>query len=714
MLLALLGATLAASVEATRTRFWKLETAEQLLAGEIQGVAIDSEGRLRLAAEARVVYDPGSANVWAVTRDRDGTLYLGTGNEGKIFRVTSGVGALVYDTPELEVHALAVGPDGRLYAGTSPDGRVYAIDAAGNVETFYDPPGRYIWALDFASDGKLIIATGAPAGLYRVDRDGTGEVFFTSSDEHLTSLALGRGGNLYAGSSPRGIVYRIDSEDSAFALYDSEYREVKALAVTTDGFLFAALVGHDSEAGAPPNAGTSASAVTTVTVSPVVTTPVTVPTTAASQLQGSVIRVGSDGDVEVVWTSTRDAPHALAADGGSVLIGTGDRGLLYRVRGRDRWTMEASFSGGQVTALFKDAEGLALATSNPGRVHQLADSPVAEGRWVSAVHDAEGSSRWGRVSWTGQVPDDQVAVRTRSGNTKIPDTTWSEWSPPTGGAAGVPVTSPEARFLQLDVTLTSDPAGSPVVSSLRTAYLPRNRSPHVSAVLVHAPGQVYRKMLVAPIDGEILGLPARGPLRLEPTPPSQSIGVESSFSQPLFRRGMRTVTWTVEDPDGDSLTFDVLYRLAEGRDLKTLRAGLTETAIAWDTATLPDGQYVVKIVASDRPDNTPARALTGQRESVRFAIDNSPPTVTLTLDADATARASVSDDGLLRGLEYSVDRGAWQIAQPDDGIEDSNTESYTIDLSETAADGSDHVLIVRAADRLGNVATELLELPAAP
>ena len=628
----------------------------------------------------------------------------------------SGVGALLYNTPELEVHALAVGPDGRLYAGSSPDGRIYAIDAAGNVETFYDPPSRYIWALEFASDGTLIVATGAPAGLHRVDREGIGEVFFTSSDEHLTSLTLARGGSVYAGSSPRGIVYRIDSEDSAFAVYDSDYREVKALALASDGFLFAALVGPDSETAAPPPIGTAVPTTTTVTASPVVVTPVTVtaPAVAGSQLQGSVIRIGSDGAIEVVWTSTRDAPHALAADGGSVLIGTGDRGLLYRVRGRNRWTMEASFSGGQVTALFKDGKGLALATSNPGRLHQLTDTPAAEGRWVSTVHDAEGSSRWGRVSWTGQLPDDQVAVRTRSGNTAVPDATWSEWSPPTSDAAGVPVTSPEARFLQLEVSLTNDPAGSPVVSTLRTAYLPRNRSPHVSAVLVHAPGQVYRKMTVAPIDGEVLGLPARGPLRLEPTPPAQSIGVEASFSQPLFRRGMRTVTWTVQDPDGDSLTYDVLYRQAEGGDLETLRAGLTETAIAWDTATLPDGQYVVKIVASDRPDNTPARALTGQRESVRFAIDNSPPTVTLTLGGDATARAHVTDAGLLRGLEYSVDRGAWQIAQPDDGIEDSNAESYTIDLGEAAAGGNAHVLIVRAADRLGNVATALLDLPAAP
>ncbi len=708
----LLVVVLSASVEATRTRFWTLETADHLLAGESRGVAIDSEGRLRLAADTRVVYDPEAANVWAVARDPDGALYLGTGNEGKIFRVVGGIGALYYDTPELEVHALAVGPDGRLYAGTSPGGRVYAIDSAGNVETFYDPSDRYIWALAFESDGHLIVATGASGQLHRVDRDGSGEVFFTSPDEHLTALVLGRGGNLYAGSSPRGIVYRIDSENAAFAVYDSDYREVKALAVAADGGLFAALVGTDTGETTATAVATTSPASPTVTVTPVVSTPVASPAAANAQLQGSVIRLGDAGEIDQVWTSTRDTPHALAADGNTVLVGTGNRGLLYRVRGRDRWTMEASFSGGQVTALFKSREGLSLATSNPGRVHELGDSPVDEGRWVSAVHDAEVSSRWGRLSWTGQAQAEQVSIRTRSGNTATPDATWSDWSATAEDNAGAPVQSREARFLQLDVSLSSSEPAAPVLSSVRTAYLPRNRSPNVSAVVVHPPGRAYRKTSLTPIDGEVLGLPDRGPLRLEPTPPPQSIGVEASFSQPLFQRGMRTVTWAVHDPDGDSLSYDVFYRTVGGES-KTLRAGLTETAIAFDTATLPDGRYVLRIVASDRADNPASRALTGHQESQSFEIDNTPPTVTLTLADAATARASAADDGLLRGLEYSLDRGTWQVAQADDGIEDSNTESYTIDLR-NGGDQPARLLIVRAADRLGNVATALLDLPASP
>src|SRR5690349_9508554 len=112
------------AVRAAQPQFWQIEGARDFLDGETEGLSIDSEGRVRLAPASRVIEDPEAPYVWSLARDNQGRVYVGTGNEGKVFRVENGKGTLLFDAPELEVHALAVGKDGRLYVGTSPDGKV--------------------------------------------------------------------------------------------------------------------------------------------------------------------------------------------------------------------------------------------------------------------------------------------------------------------------------------------------------------------------------------------------------------------------------------------------------------------------------------------------------------------------------------------------------------------------------------------------------------
>ncbi len=115
---------LPAPAHAAQPQFWKLEGARDFLDGDTEGLSVDSEGHVRLAPASKPRFDPESPFVWTVVRDSKGVLYLGTGNEGRVYRVENGQGKVFFDAGELEVHALAVGPDGRLYAGTSPEGKV--------------------------------------------------------------------------------------------------------------------------------------------------------------------------------------------------------------------------------------------------------------------------------------------------------------------------------------------------------------------------------------------------------------------------------------------------------------------------------------------------------------------------------------------------------------------------------------------------------------
>jgi sugar lactone lactonase YvrE len=209
--LAALAVATVPGLHAAGPQFWRLEGARTFLEGDIEGLSLDSDGRLRLGASPRPLFDPEAPNAWCVARDARGVLYVGTGNDGRVLRVDGTKGSVLFDAEELEVHAVAVGPDGRVYAATSPHGAVYAIDAAGKATRFFDPEETYVWALAFDRAGALYVATGGEGRVYRVSPDGKAETVLASTETHILSLATDARGSAYAGSAPEGLVYRIES-----------------------------------------------------------------------------------------------------------------------------------------------------------------------------------------------------------------------------------------------------------------------------------------------------------------------------------------------------------------------------------------------------------------------------------------------------------------------------------------------------------------------
>jgi WD40 repeat protein len=113
---------------------WETSGRLELLKGDARGVSISDTGVVMLAPRLTEVFNTQQTYVWSSAIDGQGNVYLGTGHDGKTFKITSnGSGSLLYDATELDVTALAVGRDGVLYAGTSPDGKVYRIGADGQV-----------------------------------------------------------------------------------------------------------------------------------------------------------------------------------------------------------------------------------------------------------------------------------------------------------------------------------------------------------------------------------------------------------------------------------------------------------------------------------------------------------------------------------------------------------------------------------------------------
>ncbi len=128
------------SLGAAGARFWAVGTLGDFLRGDVSNLSIDLHGRLVLGPSLTEVASPNAPMLWTGLVDDDGSLLVGSGNDGQVLRVApAGKMSTFFDSPELEVHAMARAPGGGLYVGTSPDGRIYMVDGAGKSASFFDP-----------------------------------------------------------------------------------------------------------------------------------------------------------------------------------------------------------------------------------------------------------------------------------------------------------------------------------------------------------------------------------------------------------------------------------------------------------------------------------------------------------------------------------------------------------------------------------------------
>src|SRR5262245_50972000 len=171
---------------AVSPQFWEVRSYDEFRRGKLTNLSLTSDSELILAPRFETVFNTEQPLIWSAVTDSKGNVYLGTGHDGKVFRVDStGKGTMIANLAELDVSALAIDSKDVLYAATSPDGKVYRIESANTtpqVRDFYNPGAKYIWALAFDRQGRLLVATGDKGVIYRVNADGKGETFYDTDE----------------------------------------------------------------------------------------------------------------------------------------------------------------------------------------------------------------------------------------------------------------------------------------------------------------------------------------------------------------------------------------------------------------------------------------------------------------------------------------------------------------------------------------------------
>jgi len=240
-----------------------------------------------------VFFDPKTKYIWALALDRQGNLYVGSGDRGQIFRVDPrGNGSVFFTSDEAQIRALGFDGTGNLVAGTDGSGLVYRISPQGEGFVLYSAPKKEITALAIDAQGNIYAAgagekrgpsplgsTGPGAGVgvtptpipgtqaatgggtapapayapipypnvtnvggsevYRISPDGSPKTIWSSREDLVYALAFDQGGRLLAGTGNRGKIYVIRGNEYT-DLAKASANQVTSFAPAPKGGLYAA------------------------------------------------------------------------------------------------------------------------------------------------------------------------------------------------------------------------------------------------------------------------------------------------------------------------------------------------------------------------------------------------------------------------------------------------------------------------------------------
>lgn len=712
----------------------KVETVAEFSEGQnIYSLLIDNDGRLLVGTsgekgtiyridkpgeEPKEIFKPeeGVQYIWSMRQTADGMLYAATGPEGKLFEIKpDGSSRVVFDSNESNLLCLLSAEPDLLYVGTDPNGLVYRINRKnGEVFVMYDASESEISALAMDAKGNLYAGT-AQAGMELP----------TGVDEMGAADQVGRPEGAEVGvpipaqepenPEPPELPDPTPGQPDPIPQRDPQKLMVLPMALQDSGDDVGDGQKDGDDGGDAANEGgdddgddNPAAPVEPPETPHAAELPATIPgappmghseTGEAPPGGNAIYRIDRDGFVTEIFRMPVLVLSMLERNG-TLLVGTGSEGLVYQINpAADETLVLAKVDPKQVMSLLATSDGrVVLGLANVGGIATMSSGYASEGTYTSPVLDAQQVSRFGMLRVDGALPQDTtLTVSTRSGNVAEPgDVGWSKWSEPAPATRFMPIASPPARFFQYRLGMKSaNGKNTAVVEEVDVAYQVPNLAPQVTSIQITASAE------------------AQGPSMGGPSASASGGGGGGNRVQ--------TIAWQATDANEDDLEYTLHFRSGSRGPWILLKDKLTDLTYEWDTRSVADGRYEVRVTASDKKANPRGQGRTASRVSDPVTVDNTAPLIG---DLKATPKGTelaielkaVDRTTSVASIEYSVDSNDdWQAILPSDNIFDSPEERASFTIGDLAP--GTHQVTLRATDAKGNQAFETvlttIEAPAA-
>lgn len=660
----------AASSSAVGTRTFELTEGDDFEGGELEGVAVDSAGRVRAGFNLGNVPITEAISIWSALPMPDGSVLLGTGNEGKLYRVRGATAELAAETHQLVATSLARAWGGTVVVGTMPEGKVLKYER-GQVTDLATLEGvEHVWQVAYDEKTRSIFAATGPDGkLFRIDAQGNAQVYFDAEEQHLMSVAVAADGTVYTGASDEAKLYEVTGPGRASVLYDFGRTEVRAVATVDDGTVYA--IANEIKPGShtPKKQSTRSG----VVAGPVTNRPET-------KGKGTLYRFSPDGAPEQLIDN--DDEHFVSLVVGAdrrPYVGTGVEGRVYTVDETHSVALVADTDSRQIGALSVGGKNGFVAASDPAVFHPIRGVGGTDAVWTSKAFDAGLRARFGRLSW---LSTGAIELSTRTGNTGKPDDTWSAWSAPLVQPGSIQ--SPAGRYIQVRARFNRDPKA--VLREVSIPFVTDNLRAVVTEITARDGD-----------GGTKTGVHSSGgPIEDEPSP-------------------KLSLKWKVDNPDKDELRYRLQYRLIgtdAWYDVLDPKETLTKDNYSWDTSDLPEGRYRLRVTASDELSNPPGLAKKHELESSIVLVDNTPPTIeNLRIAGGRVSGVALDGVGPIARIEIGVAGSEqWFPFFPQDGIFDEAREPFDADIS-ALSPPSKAIVSVRVYDQANNFVVRHVTLP---
>jgi hypothetical protein len=569
------------------------------------------------------------------TRDFGLCKFTNTGIDSLGYAVLSPEVKLLWESPEVYIWDI-IKMNGKLFIATGRDGKLYKMQR-GKASLFFDPGEEAVLSLACDKRGNIYAGTSPNGIIYRVDKNGRGTVFKETGEEYIWKLVVDDFGNLYAGTGRNGLVLKISKSGKLDTLFQTGRMNVSSL-IMSGNYIYAG-TGED---GLLFRIDKKGRAMGIYDADENEVTGFCFQGEAlffgvTSDSVSSVYKRNKDGFTETVWHK-RGTMRGILCLNNSLVVALGNR--LYKIYENGREELLYEFPS-DISCL---SRGVWVGTSKIGRVYNISNNYAKRGIVESNSWDAGRISRWGRLKEKSEIPEGtKLKIETRVGNTEKPDETWERWIPI--GSDGK-IRSTPARFLRWRAIGQKFEGKTPRLKFISVAYVSPNRKPIIKNI--------------AFLDGKI------------------------SFSP--------------EDPDGDSLVFDIFFKEVGDKQWIPLAKTEVDTVYTMQKEQFPDGLYQFKVIAKDSPTNPEKYALEGFKISTVYLIDNTPPAIKIRKKGNTISITVADNLSDIESCEYSLNGGKFKPIFPQDGIFDSLKERFLIHIP----DGT-RICVVRVRDKSGNV-----------